>query len=215
MMTNHPDILVVMALRLESQQLFEQASVPVLYTGVGKVNAAWSLTRRLGDYRHANRPMPLVVNFGTTGSRYFPTHSVVACHTFVQHDMDVTGLGFDSGVTPYDDSPAKIEFMPVFSNLSPAVCGSGDRFLTGECSLACDVVDMEAYALAKVCWLENTGFACVKYVTDGADHAAAADWQSNLHRAADEFVRCYRELAARPSLAALGTPVTTVPTPQR
>jgi adenosylhomocysteine nucleosidase len=192
-----PDPLVVMALRIESQEVFEQAGIPVLYTGVGKVNATWALTRKLSEYRHANRAMPLVVNFGTTGSRRFPTHALVACHAFVQHDMDVTGLGFERGTTPYDDSPSRIEFEPVFSTLPPAVCGSGDSFQTGDCSLACDVVDMEAYALAKVCWLEYARFACLKYVTDGADHAAASDWQENLHRAADEFIRCYRELSGR------------------
>jgi adenosylhomocysteine nucleosidase len=189
--------LVVMALPIESQEVFEKAGVPVLYTGVGKVNAAWSLARRLSDYRHASKPLPLVVNFGTAGSRRFATHTLVACNAFVQHDMDVTGLGFERGATPFDRSPARLEFEPAFQNLTPAICGSGDTFQTGECFLPCDVIDMEAYALAKVCWLENTRFACVKYVTDGADHAAANDWQSNLHRAADEFLRCYRDLSAR------------------
>ena len=37
-----PQILVVMALRLESEEVFEREHIPVLYTGVGKVNA-WSL----------------------------------------------------------------------------------------------------------------------------------------------------------------------------
>ena len=53
---------------------------------------------------------------------------------------------------------------------------------------------MEAYALAKVCHVEGTAFACAKYVSDGADHAAAADWQANLHRAADRFLALYRQL---------------------
>jgi adenosylhomocysteine nucleosidase len=57
---------------------------------------------------------------------------------------------------------------------------------------------MEAYALAKVCWLEGAEFACVKYVTDGADHAAAADWQSNVHKAAGEFLSLYRVVRERP-----------------
>ena len=56
----------------------------------------------------------------------------------------------------------------------------------------CGVVDMEAYALAKVCWLEGARFACVKYVTDGADHAAAGHWRDNVHKAAEEFLALYR-----------------------
>jgi nucleoside phosphorylase len=53
---------------------------------------------------------------------------------------------------------------------------------------------MEAYALAKVCWLENAPFACAKYVTDGADHAAADHWRSNVHKAALDFLALYRRV---------------------
>lgn len=186
-----PNPLVVMALPIESQGVFEREGIPVLYTGVGKINAAWALTRKLQDYRNSGQVLPLVLNFGTAGSRTFPTHSLVACDTFVQHDMDVSGLGFAIGTTPFDDCPALLEFDRVFRDLPRAVCGSGDRFLTGECALICDVVDMEAYALAKVCRLEGTSFAAVKYVTDGADDASAADWQNNLHRAAEGFLQCF------------------------
>src|SRR5690606_18907685 len=51
--------------------------------------------------------------------------------------------------------------------------------------------------LAKVCTLEGATFACVKYVTDGADHAAGDDWQANLHRAAEKFNECYRALTEK------------------
>ena len=142
--------------------------------------------------------MPLVLNFGSAGSRRFGTGTVVACHQFVQRDMSVSALGFAPGITPYDEAPPCLTFEPLFEQLPPAVCGSGDSFATGatdlDCAVAdrhCDVVDMEAYALAKVCWAEHAAFACAKYVSDGADHTAAADWQSNVHRAADEFLRLY------------------------
>jgi adenosylhomocysteine nucleosidase len=58
----------------------------------------------------------------------------------------------------------------------------------------CAVIDMEAYALAKVCWHENARFACVKYITDGADTFAAHEWQRNVHKAAAEFLRFFRGL---------------------
>ncbi|HSN71182.1 MAG TPA: 5'-nucleosidase [Steroidobacteraceae bacterium] len=189
-----PSLLVVMALEAEAQGVFEAAGVPVLYTGLGKVNAAIGLTRRLVEYRHAGHPLPRVVNFGTAGSRELPTHALVACSAFVQRDMDVSGLGFAFGETPFEDIPARLEFPSVFAGLPVGTCGSGDSFETGTGRIDCDVVDMEAYAYAKVCWLEGTSFACAKYITDGADHAAADDWQSNLPRAAEAFLRLYRQL---------------------
>jgi adenosylhomocysteine nucleosidase len=191
-MSAFPETLVVMALAAESDGVFEAAGIPVLYCGVGKVNAAVALTRELRRYVHAGRRLPSVLNFGSAGSRVHATGALVACHEFVQRDMDVSGLGFALGVTPFDDAPPTLSFEPRFAHLPPAVCGSGDSFAMVAAAVECGVVDMEAYALAKVCWLEGARFACVKYVTDGADHAAADHWRDNVHKAAEEFLRLYR-----------------------
>jgi adenosylhomocysteine nucleosidase len=194
-MSELPGTLVVIALRVESSGVFEAAGVPVLYCGVGKVNAAIALTKELSRYASQGEQMPLVVNFGSAGSRCFAPGTLVACQEFVQRDMDVRGLGFALGVTPYDEAPSALIFEPVFTHLPSAVCGSGDSFATADIEVDCAVIDMEAYALAKVCWHENTRFACVKYVTDGADHTAADDWQRNVHVAAEEFLQLFRGLS--------------------
>jgi adenosylhomocysteine nucleosidase len=184
-----------MALPIEAQGLFERAGVPVLYTGLGKVNAALALMRALRDYRHGATQgaweSPLVLNFGTAGSHTLPTGTLVACRQFVQRDMDVSGIGFALGVTPFEDIPAQLQFPSVFDELPAALCGSGDSFQMGVSKLHCDVIDMEAYALAKVCLLEGARFGCAKYITDGADGAAPADWQRNLPAAAAAFWQLY------------------------
>ena len=189
------DWLVVMALPMEAQDVFEKSGIAVLYTGIGKVNAAMTLARELARYQLAGKPLPPVVNFGSAGSPRFPTGAVVACTRFIQRDMDVSGLGFAHGTTPYEDEiPQVIEFPAVFSELPSANCGTGDSFVTGAQTLPCDVMDMEAYALAKVCHVQGTTFACAKFISDGADHSAASDWQANLHRAAEQFLRLYQDL---------------------
>lgn len=189
-----PPRLVVMALEIESQSVFERNGIPVLYTGLGKVNAAMALTRRLAAYRHARCAAPEVINFGTAGSHHFVTGTLVGCHRFVQRDMDVRALGFAYGVTPFDDLPAQLEFPPAFPALPQGLCGSGDSFATGETLMHCEVVDMEAYAYAKVCRVEGAQFACAKYITDGADHAAASDWSANLATAAAAFWQLYASI---------------------
>ena len=180
-----------MALEIETQNVFAQKGVPVLYTGLGKVNAAIGLTRRLAEYRCAGQPPPAVVNFGTAGSPRLPSGSLVGCHRFVQRDMDVRPLGFEYGVTPFDELPAEIEFPVAFPELPQGLCGSGDSFATGESVMHCDIVDMEAYAYAKVCRLEGASFACAKFVTDGADSNAHLDWAQNLAAAANAFWDLY------------------------
>lgn len=188
-------ILVVMALEAEAQGQLEAAGAEVLFTGVGKVNASYRLTRRLAQLaERGNRP--LVVNFGTAGSRRFKTGSLVACHRFVQRDMDVTGLGFAHGETPFESIPRVLEFEPALPHLPAGLCASGDNFETRIHPGEFDVVDMEAYALAKVCTLEGLPFVCVKYVSDGADEHAGQTWESALPDAAAAFVDVYRTLSA-------------------
>jgi adenosylhomocysteine nucleosidase len=186
-----------MALELESQGLFAARGIPVLYTGIGKVNATYRLARALSEHRAAHGAAPRVVNFGTVGSPKLPAGSVVSCRRFVQRDMDVSGLGFPLGTTPFEDVPAVLEFPALFPELPEAVCGTGDRFETGAPLVDCDVIDMEGYALAKVCLLEGAELGAVKFVTDGADGNAGVDWHDRLPQAARAFIEQYDALLAR------------------
>ena len=189
-----PRILIAMALHAESAGVFDAAGVEVLYTGIGKVNAAIALTRRLARLRGEGRDPPLVVNFGTAGSARLPARSLVACRKFVDRDMDVGALGFAPGVTPYDELPPLLEFEAAFPGLPEAVCGSGDSFATTDHGPACDIVDMEAYALAKACRIEGANFACAKYVSDNVDENSAVHWKENVAGAAGHFLELYRSL---------------------
>ncbi len=186
-----------MALEIESQGLFAERGVSVLYTGLGKVNAAYRLARALSEHRGRHGRLPTVVNFGTAGSPALEAGRVVAWPRVVQRDMDVSGLGFAVGVTPFEDVPALLEFPVMFPELPEGLCGTGDRFETGKPAVTCDVIDMEAYALAKVCHLEGAEFGAVKFVTDGADGDAGVDWHANLPRAARAFVDHHDKLTAR------------------
>jgi adenosylhomocysteine nucleosidase len=189
-----PKLLIVMALPQESRGRLEAAGADVLYTGVGKVNAASTLARRLAEIRCAGFPLPLVVNLGTAGSRRLLAHTLAICNRFQQRDMDVSGLGFAPGTTPFDDTPAVIEFPAVLPLLPQRVCSTADSFATNRHEVGGDVVDMEAFALARVCLAERASFGCVKYVTDGADVDSAAHWEAALEAASLAFEHVYREL---------------------
>ena len=197
MAADAPAILVAMALPAEGAGRFEAAGVSVLYTGVGKVNAAIALTRRLAEFACDGSRLPLVLNFGTAGSARLPARTLVACRRFVDRDMDVGALGFAPGVTPFDELPPILEFPVAFPELPDAVCGSGDSFATVDHGVACDVVDMEAYALAKACRIAGAPFACAKFVSDGADQHAAEHWKANVAGAADRFLALYRDIVSR------------------
>ena len=174
------NILIVSALEIETQGQLDDYEV--LYTGVGKVNATFSLTQKFGKFG-SYIPYDMVINYGTAGSRKIKKKTLVDCTKFIQRDMDVTGLGFMRGETPFEQDPPfviqqqNIEFNPIGRN---ATCGSGDNFAEDKSQYYGEVVDMEAYALAKVCYLYDIPFISFKYITDGADEQAHEDWEKNL-----------------------------------
>ncbi len=190
-----PKPLIVMALPQESRGLLERAGAQVLYTGVGKVNAAATLARHLAGIRCRGETQPLVVNMGTAGSRTIAAHTLVACSRFSQRDMDVSGLGFAPGVTPFDSCAPVLEFPDVFAHLPRATCSTADSFATHRHEVDGDLVDMEGFALARVCLADEARFACVKYITDGADSDSATHWEAALDNAARAFVTAYEFLA--------------------
>jgi adenosylhomocysteine nucleosidase len=185
---NKKDILIVCALKVETQGQLDNYfddERQILYTGVGKVNATLKLTQRLhSSHLHYMPIMPkLVINYGTAGSRKIKKKTLVDCTKFIQRDMDVTGLGFMRGETPFEQDPPfiiqqqNVEFNPIGRN---ATCGTGDNFAEDKSQYYGEVVDMEAYALAKVCYLYDVPFISFKYITDGADEQAHEDWEANL-----------------------------------
>ncbi len=199
---NKKDILIVSALEVETQGQLEDYRV--LYTGVGKVNATLELTKVLQKaHLHYLPPMPkLVINYGTAGSRELPIGELVDCTRFIQRDMDVTGMGFLRGQTPFESSDDIVldfrnkPFNPDYSREHPIntikkhlVCGSGDNFvdkIENEIIMI-DVFDMEAYALAKVCHHYKIPFISFKYITDNVDEHSPRDWEDNLGDGIVEF----------------------------
>lgn len=193
-MPNPSDFLIVFAMREEAQGLFEREGIDVLYTGLGKVNAACKLMLELQARGARGQKTLGVINFGTAGSSRFKTHELVECHQFVQRDMDVSALGFAPGTTPFDEHPPVLEMLKRLPHLPSGICGTGDSFETARPKVACDVVDMEAYALAKVCRFAGVPLVSVKFISDGADDSAHKDWAANLPLAASRFLDVYRDL---------------------
>ena len=157
----------------------------VLITGVGKVNAAYELTKHLTENKNKYN---LIVNFGTAGSNYLPPGSFVDCTKFFEKDMDCIPLGFEKFQTPFEEN-IKIEFSsdqpynPINRNLA---CFTGDKFVSEDLDYQ-GIFDMEAYALAKVCKNFQTPFISFKYISDGADSNSADDWNANISSGYKEF----------------------------
>ena len=149
----------------------------VAVCGVGKVNAAVNMQRLITEHRPRQ-----VINLGTAGAVTDSLEGLVEVGRVCQRDMDVTGLGVEAGITPFDDLGGEI----ILSD-SSVICGTGDNFLQGLPEIPCDIVDMELYALAKVCQMNEIPIISYKYISDKADDSASHDWKQALKTAAQSF----------------------------
>ena len=170
-------MIILTALQEEIPTLHTEDHVFV--TGLGKVNAALQATKLILEHQPS-----LVVNFGTAGSvSDVYTHGLVECTGFVQRDMDCSPLGFAMYATPFEDGHYMIGIPGI-------ICGTGDSFLAAAGELpeaGVDIVDMEAYAIAKVCRDLDVPFRCFKYISDRADENAGDDWSTFEHARAEQL----------------------------
>jgi adenosylhomocysteine nucleosidase len=150
------------------------------HTGVGKINATYNTLRLINTHKPK-----IIINYGTAGAINAQLKGIVECTKFYQRDMDVRGLGFSVGETPFDS------INEIITSENGNSCGTGDSFVNQKIDMKIDVVDMEAYAIAKVCKIENIKFKCFKYISDNADKNANIDWNKNLAlgvKAFSEFI---------------------------
>lgn len=170
--------LLVAALKDETSGLDKFA--PIIHTGLGKVNAAIKLYDAVAKYQPE-----LVINYGTAGS--LSHHKgLYEVNSFVQHDMDVRGLGYARGVTPFSDDESLLDVKGI-------VLGTGDSFIVDKAkqleglTAHIDLVDMEGFALNEVCRHFAIPFVCYKFVSDSGDGDAAEDWKANVAKGASLF----------------------------
>jgi adenosylhomocysteine nucleosidase len=170
--------LYVFALQSEAVGHFEHTKP--LFVGVGKLNAMYSLMKRI-----AQKKPSIIINLGSAGSTTHKRGEVVCCNRFIQRDMDVTPLGFEKYKTPFSLHPPVMYYGLEIEGLPQGVCGTGDSFVTSHDCNDYDVIDMEAFPLAWVAMQEEIPFLCLKYISDGADGAAATDWPETVKLAAE------------------------------
>ena len=147
------------------------------HVGVGKINATYNLIKLIQEHKPSE-----VINYGTAGAIKKELSGIVECTKFYQRDMDTRSLlNLKLGETPFDNINEIINSEEGFS------CGSGDSFVNTQIEMDLDLVDMEAYALAKVCKLEGINFRCFKFISDNADENATSDWIENCKKGAKLF----------------------------
>lgn len=183
----------------------EGLPVVVCKSGVGKVNAAMCAQLLIDRFA-----VDAVIMTGVAGAVDLRLNigDVVVSSDCMQHDMDVTALGFARGIIPF----AEHSLFPADQTLIDAALQaasqetevqtlvgrvlSGDQFiadrevvtmlreqLQGSCT------EMEGAAVAQVCFLNELPFVIIRSISDRADGSAHANFAEFTPLAAERSSR--------------------------
>lgn len=157
--------IVIIALEAEAPNLTRRSNVFIC--GVGKINAAITAAKLIEQYKPA-----VVYNFGTVGGITVEQAGLYEMKNFVERDKSGCPVSLEVVVKP---EPNLISFGEGYT------CSTGDDFVTDpNLEIPADVVDMEAYAIAKACKRAGVEFRCFKYVSDSADGDSPETWVANV-----------------------------------
>lgn len=178
-------------------------SIKLVITGIGKVYSAYKLSKIIDD-------SDVILVMGTSGGlNNEKIGDIYLVKDFIEHDMDVTGLGFKLGLTPFSSMKE-----PLISNITEKTYSffsdvlkslniqfktgriiSGDSFIHDPQItikkrelFEADLVDMETAGVAKICaTVENKEIVAIRYITDNANHESAGNWLDNVEKSSIIF----------------------------
>ena len=154
---------------------------PVVYTGVGLSNAAMMTYDAIVQHSPDR-----IINYGSAGALK-PLKGLLNVAAVCQRDANCEPLrerGFMLGEN----------ILYYQSGQSGIRCGSGNNFVTSPDQWTldhCDIVDMELWAIAKVCDLHGIPWTSMKWISDNADGEAGATWEGALKAGQAEFIKWF------------------------
>ena len=156
---------------------FELQGVDITFlrTGMGKVLAAFNLTKAL-----CNDSYDLVLNVGTAGTLNHKVGDIFVCHRFVDRDLEKIVLPHVCSDISFPEKTG-LDCVDKYENVG--VSNTGDSFVTEVGDFTGDVIDMEAFAQAQVCKLMDVNFVAVKYITDIIGQNSREVWLDKLRDA--------------------------------
>lgn len=179
-------------------------------SGVGKVNAA-VCTQVLID-----QGVDCVLFTGVAGALdpELEVGDIVISTSCVQHDMDVTPLGFPRGVIPFQDRSSDFTADPALIDMAVQAAKtlypdhyrtgkvlSGDQFIASRDTVAFlreemhgTCAEMEGAALAQVCAMNDVPYVVIRSMSDKADGGAPDSFEEFTVKAANRSYAMIEEM---------------------
>jgi adenosylhomocysteine nucleosidase len=183
---SHPFVIIT-ALENELDPKRLPSGVQVVYSGIGKINAAIATFKAIQRYSPCE-----IINFGTVGRINPAVSGLLDIGKVVQRDV------FAEPLAPRGEVPFSARPNAYLSDGGIHVCGSGDSFVTESdpwlLAQAIDVVDMELFAISAVAHDAGIPWRSFKYITDDADDSAGSDWHAGVQHGEELFLEQLRKL---------------------
>lgn len=168
-------ILIVSAMESESKDfikeakkidapfnLYQKGNNLVLVSGIGKANAASSLSYVLAKYN-----IKLIINIGLAGgTKPYKLGDVVLIDKAKYHDFDLSIFNYEKGQVPGFDPIFKADSLIDKLYFQRGTLLTGDFFKTGSENLNHTLFDMEGAALFQVAKIYNIPIISIKVVSD-------------------------------------------------
>lgn len=178
------DILFLMATTAEYLDALRSRIKPEII-GVGPVEAAARTARLLATRLQLPK---CVILLGSAGSASLAQGAVFQASSVSYRDMDASPIGFSKGVTPFLDQPATIPLEPTIAALPQATLSTGGNIvLTQQFNeIDADMVDMESYAVKRVCQMFDVPLIVLRGISDGPEELKRYDDWTKLLPEVDE-----------------------------
>ena len=175
--------LIVVALESEAAHLHLD-ELPILVTGVGKVNAAVAVASTL-----AEATPKYVLNMGTAGALRPGVTGIHVIGRVIQHDLNDAAIYEMTGIHAG---------LPIDLDRGGSVLATGDRFISNpdvrdRLAREAQLVDMEGYAVARAAHAMDVPVIMVKAVSDQAGEEAGETWVEAVDRCSRELGIWLRE----------------------
>lgn len=175
--------------------------VVVLKSGIGKVNAAMAAT-----ILHEQFQPDIVINTGSAGgfSEYLKVGDIIISTKVVYHDVDVTAFDYSYGQIPgmppmfeADAELAELAYMEANKlkdlKAEKGIIATGDSFMQEEERIKkvkekfpnMLAAEMEAAAVAQVCFQYGTPFVITRALSDIAGQDSSVSFEAFLEKAAN------------------------------
>ena len=191
-----------------------EKDVVIVKCGMGKVNAGICANTLINDFGCTK-----IINTGVAGSldNKIDIGDIVVSTDAVQHDFDVSFLGFSKGEIPYTgkyafpaDTDLRSAAVTAVKECAPEVhvfegrvC-SGDQFIsktqqketitTNFGGMCCE---MEGAAVAQACFLSSTPFVIIRAISDKPDETEYVDYTVFEAQAAERCAKIVRYMVEK------------------